>query len=93
MTTIAKLLGRKQRLLERLQENPSPHERNETVRLLMQIETALDLVEETGPAQTERIPDCRVVLLDWAIASEMPCSASRSGSSLRASQPIFLSAW
>jgi hypothetical protein len=52
MTTIAKLLGRKQRLLERLQENPSPHERNETVRLLMQIETALDLVEETGPAQT-----------------------------------------
>ena len=55
MTTIAKLLGRKQRLLERLQENPSPHERNETVRLLMQIETTLDLVEETGPAQTERI--------------------------------------
>jgi len=43
MTTIAKLLGRKQRLLERLQENPSPHERNETVRLLMQIETALRL--------------------------------------------------
>jgi len=40
MTTIAKLLGRKQRLLERLQENPSPHERNETVRLLVQIETA-----------------------------------------------------
>ena len=55
MTTIAKLLGRKQRLLERLQENPSSHERNETVRLLMQIETALDLVEETGSAQTKRI--------------------------------------
>ena len=44
MTTIAKLLGRKQRLLERLQENPSPHERDETVRLLTQIETALDLL-------------------------------------------------
>jgi hypothetical protein len=42
MTMIAKLLGRKQQLLERLQENPSPHERDETVRLLMQIETALD---------------------------------------------------
>ena len=55
MTTVAKLLGRKQRLLERLQENPGPHERDEAVRLLMQIETALDLVEETGPAQTERI--------------------------------------
>lgn len=52
MTTVAKLLGRKQRLLERLQEDPGPHERDETVRLLMQIETALDLVEETGPAQT-----------------------------------------
>ncbi len=58
MTTIAKLLGRKQRLLERLQENPSSHERNETVHLLMQIETALDLVEETGSAQTERIGPC-----------------------------------
>jgi hypothetical protein len=55
MTTIAKLLGRKQRLLERLQENSSPRQRDETVRLLMQIETALDLVEATGPAQTERI--------------------------------------
>ena len=53
MTTVAKLLGRKQRLLERLQKNPGPHERDETVRLLMQTETALDLlVEETGPAET-----------------------------------------
>ena len=58
MTTIAKLHGRKQLLLERLQENPDPHERGETVRLLMQVETALDLVEETGPAKTERIGTC-----------------------------------
>ncbi len=58
MTTVAKLLGRKQRLLERLQENPDPHERGETVRLLMQVETALDLVEETGPSKTERIGTC-----------------------------------
>jgi len=58
MTTVAKLLGRKQRLLERLQENPGPHERGESVRLLMQTETALDLFEETGPSKTERIGTC-----------------------------------
>ena len=51
MTTIAKLLGLKQQLLERLQENPSSQERDETARLLMRIETDLDLVEEAGPAQ------------------------------------------
>jgi hypothetical protein len=34
MTTAAKLLARKQQLLERLQENPSPHERDEIERLL-----------------------------------------------------------
>ena len=52
MTTVAKLLSRKQRLLERLHENPGSHERNEIVRRLMQTETALDLREEAGPAET-----------------------------------------
>ena len=75
MTTIAKLLGLKQQLLERLQENPSPHERNETVRLLMQIETALDLVEETGPALTERIgrvPSLAALADEGARAGTLP---------------------
>ena len=34
MTTLAKLLARKQRLLERLQEDPGPHERDEIERQL-----------------------------------------------------------
>lgn len=45
MTTLAKLLARKQKLLERLQEAPGPHERDEIERLIAQIDTALDLLE------------------------------------------------
>jgi hypothetical protein len=40
MTTIAKLLAQKQRLLERLQEDPGPHEREEIERLLRCVEPA-----------------------------------------------------
>jgi hypothetical protein len=35
MTTVANLLARKQQLLERLQERPGPHERDEIERLLV----------------------------------------------------------
>jgi hypothetical protein len=52
MTTVANLLARKQQLLERLQENPGPHERDEIERLLARIDTALDYLEETGPGET-----------------------------------------
>jgi len=75
MTTIAKLLGLKQQLLERLQENPSSHERDETARLLMRIETALDLVEEAGPALTERIgrvPSLAALADEGARAGTLP---------------------
>jgi hypothetical protein len=51
MTTVAKLLARKQLLLERLQEGErGPHERDEIQRLLAQIDTALNLIEEKAPA-------------------------------------------
>ena len=50
MTTAAKLLARKQQLLERLQNNPGPHERDQIERLLAEIDTALDSVEEAGRA-------------------------------------------
>jgi uncharacterized protein Yka (UPF0111/DUF47 family) len=53
MTTLANLLARKQQLLERLQENPGPNEREEIERLLEQIDTALDLLEEAGPSEPE----------------------------------------
>ncbi len=45
MTTLAKLLARKQKLIERLQENPGHNERDEIERLIAQINTALDLLE------------------------------------------------
>jgi hypothetical protein len=38
MTTAAKLLTRKQQLLERLQENPGPYERDEIEHLLAEID-------------------------------------------------------
>ena len=40
MTTLAKLLAQKQQLIERLDENPGPEEREEIERLLEQINAA-----------------------------------------------------
>lgn len=50
MTTVANLLAQKQKLLERLEEDPGPNEREEIERLLEQIDTALNLLEEAGPS-------------------------------------------
>jgi len=52
MTTLAKLLARKQRLLERLREDPGPHERDEIERQLEEIETALNLLDEAGSGKS-----------------------------------------
>jgi hypothetical protein len=52
MTTAANLLARKQQLLERLQEGPGPHERDEIERLLAHIDSALNLLEETVSDET-----------------------------------------
>ena len=46
MTTIAKLLAQKQRLLERLQEDPGPHVREEIDRLLAEIDAELNQLDE-----------------------------------------------
>jgi hypothetical protein len=48
MTTAANLLTRKRKLLERLEENPGPKEREEIDRLLEKIDTALNLLDQTG---------------------------------------------
>jgi len=45
------LVARKQLLLEQLQENPGPNER-EIERSLAQIDIALGLLNETGPGET-----------------------------------------
>ncbi|QQO24820.1 hypothetical protein JJB98_04025 [Bradyrhizobium diazoefficiens] len=45
ISTVAKLFARKQALLERLESDPGPNEREEIDALLAQIETALNLLE------------------------------------------------
>ncbi len=52
MTTLAKLLARKQQLVDRLQEDPGPHERDEIERLLTEINEALNLLDDTGPGKS-----------------------------------------
>ena len=41
VTTLAKLLAQRQQLIERLEEGPGPHEREEIERLLAEIEEEL----------------------------------------------------
>jgi hypothetical protein len=47
-TTLAKLLQQKQQLIERLQEEPGPEEREQIERLLAKIDRALDLLDGAG---------------------------------------------
>jgi predicted CopG family antitoxin len=54
MTTLAKLLERKQQLIERLEEEPGSHEREEIERLLLEIDEVLDRLEEARPGTSER---------------------------------------
>lgn len=49
MTTLARLLAQKQNLLERLRQDPGPHERDEIERLLAEIDDTLNRLDETGP--------------------------------------------
>jgi hypothetical protein len=44
MSTVAKLLAQKQQLMEQLEKNPGPNEREEIERILAKIETALSLL-------------------------------------------------
>jgi hypothetical protein len=46
MITVAELLERKRILLERLEREPGPHECKQIERLLMQINAALDVLDE-----------------------------------------------
>jgi hypothetical protein len=47
-TTLAKLLQQKQQLVERLQEEPGPEEREQIEQLLAKINRALDLLDGAG---------------------------------------------
>ena len=49
MNALSKLLSQKQQLIERLQEEIGPEERDEIERLLENIDAALDSLEKAGP--------------------------------------------
>jgi hypothetical protein len=49
VTTLERLLAQKQQLIERLEEGPGPHEREEIERLLAVIEEELRLLDQAGP--------------------------------------------
>ena len=51
MTTVANLLARKQQLLDRLQDDPGPHERDEIERILAEINEALNVLDKGGPGK------------------------------------------
>jgi hypothetical protein len=52
MTTLSRLLAEKQRLMEQLQEDIGPEERDEIERLLEKIDAALDSLDKAGPGGT-----------------------------------------
>ena len=64
MTTIAKLLAQKQRLLERLQEDPGPHVREEIERLLAEIDAELNQLDEMAKRDGYRRSDYHRCLQD-----------------------------
>ena len=56
MKTVATLLARKQQLVDRLQENPGPHERGEIDRHMAQINRALDEIDEAWSVESANGP-------------------------------------
>jgi hypothetical protein len=48
-TSVAKLLEQKRQLVERLEHDPGPEEREQIERVLEQVNAALDLLEDAGP--------------------------------------------
>lgn len=54
MTTLAKLLTRRQQLVEQLAQDPGPHERAEIERRLAEIDEALDVLDEVRPGISKR---------------------------------------
>ncbi|WP_369721287.1 hypothetical protein AB8Z38_30220 [Bradyrhizobium sp. LLZ17] len=49
MSTVAKLLAQKQQLMEQLENDPGPNEREEIEQILAKIETALSLLDPGDP--------------------------------------------
>jgi hypothetical protein len=56
MSAIAKLLAQKRQLIERLQEDPSPEEREQIEQLLAKINKAMDLLDGAGVSGSDYGP-------------------------------------
>lgn len=56
MSTAATLLARKQQIVDRLQEDPGPNERAELERLLQEIDSALNDLENAGLSTAKNEP-------------------------------------
>ena len=54
-TMVTKLLAQKQELLQRLEEDPGPHEHDELERLLAKIHTALNLLDERSRGKPAKL--------------------------------------
>jgi len=54
MTTLAKLLTRRRQLVERPEQGPGSHERDEIERMLAEIDEVLDRLEEPRPGASKR---------------------------------------
>jgi hypothetical protein len=52
-TTLARLLAKKEELIERVQENPGLEEREQIERLPEQVNAALDSLEKVGPGTSD----------------------------------------
>jgi hypothetical protein len=77
MTTFAKLLARKQQLVERLQqEDLGPHERDEIERLLAEIDTALDLLDETQPGELRSRPGMTTTIQNKKTRRDCPVASN-----------------
>jgi hypothetical protein len=53
MTSLERLLARKQQLVERLHRDVGPHERDEIERLLAEIDQALNLLDRDGSGKEQ----------------------------------------
>jgi DNA-binding MarR family transcriptional regulator len=53
MTTLAKLLEQKKEMIDRLQDDPGPEEREQIEQLLSKINRALDLLEGAGASGSD----------------------------------------
>ena len=96
MTTIAKLLAQKQRLLERLQEDPGPHVREEIERLLAEIDAELNQLDEMAKRDSYRRSDYHRCLQGAVSAPLLWLCLTRDwrlavGSGLVPSIPVFRS--